>query len=196
MTKLQLINKAARIFGIAPFTEEQAEKGGLEYSAFADAYNDALLNASNEYEWSFCEQVIVIDPDETGSEFADEGSVAGFAHSYTLPYGSSVLEVLALEDGSSDFRYRVIGEKLLCDHRKLTLIARTDDSIALYNSHIPLMFWDMVAYYMAYMASDILVNGDTTMKQKIISIYNSTLASLKDSDARNSQRRWEINNGF
>lgn len=178
MVKLvDIYNMALSVFLEPPVTaEEVRHPSGHNVKVLSTFYQPAVMKARDEYCWSWLEDVI---------ELSEGEPMAGYGYSYILPDSVKLIEILP-----SDTEYRRIGNRILSQKPIEVCIGVYNDEITPTNENIPDEFWMLVAYAMAYLASESMSNNNQVTIQVIASKYNSYLEQMKAMDAVTSSRRY------
>ena len=145
MTVLDIYNLALSVFKEPPVTEvELKSKSGHSIEVLSLFYQPALLKARDEYSWSWLEEII---------ELSELNSyLVGYKYAYELPQGQiKITEVLPRE-----VEYRKIGNKIYSKDLIYSVIGIRTETITPDNPNIPDEFWILVAYAMAFLASESL----------------------------------------
>lgn len=177
MKVLDIYNLALSVFKEPPVTEaELKSKSGHSIEVLSLFYQPALLKARDEYSWSWLEEIIELRK--------EEGSMAGYDFVYTLPDAVKLVEIIP-----RDVEYRRIGNKILSKQEITTCIGINIDDVEPNNDNIPDEFWILVAYAMAFLASESMSNNDQAMIQIVSSKYNMYLEQMKLMDATTGIRQ-------
>lgn len=170
--KLRIFNVACTVFNLPPFKLsdlESEDKTTIPNLVTFETLLDTALNmAIREHDWSFLTSIIPLGK--------DLGKKGDFLHSYAIPS-----EVFRLVDVHSS-RYSVMGAFLLTDRENpiVTAILKDFDE-----NPVPLDFYDMVGYALAYYASSSVNSGDTKTSTAMV-LYEQLKQRLITSDARNN----------
>lgn len=178
MTVLDIYNLALSVFKEPPVTEvELKSKSGHSIEVLSLFYQPALLKARDEYSWSWLEEII---------ELSELNSyLVGYNYAYELPQGQiKITEVLPRE-----VEYRKIGNKIYSKDLIYSVIGIRTETITPDNPNIPDEFWILVAYAMAFLASESMSNNDQAMIQIVSSKYNMYLEQMKLMDATTGIRQ-------
>lgn len=171
MEKLEIFNIALELLNIEPLTDDYLTPEEGADTTVPDTlerfYGMALRKASRERDWTFLQEKL-----DLGN---DLGPMAGYAHSYSLPEG---LYRLCWADGE----YSQIGDKLATNG--------SDEAYGIMDTPpeagVPEDFWELVAIYLAFIASSRLSSGDQKAST-ILTIYSHLLSNLILTDARSSK---------
>lgn len=177
MKVLDIYNLALSVFKEPPVTEaELKSKSGHSIEVLSLFYQPAILKARDEYSWSWLEDIIELQK--------EEGTMAGYDFVYTLPDAVKLVEIIP-----RDVEYRRIGNKILSKQEITMCIGINTDDIEPTNDNIPDEFWILVAYAMAFLASESMSNNDQTVLQVVSSKYNMYLEQMKLIDATTGIRQ-------
>ena len=111
--------------------------------------------------------------------------LVGYNYAYELPQGQiKITEVLPRE-----VEYRKIGNKIYSKDLIYSVIGIRTETITPDNPNIPDEFWILVAYAMAFLASESMSNNDQAMIQVVSSKYNMYLEQMKLMDATTGIRQ-------
>ena len=111
--------------------------------------------------------------------------LVGYNYAYELPKEQiKITEVLPRE-----VEYRKIGNKIYSKDLIYSVIGIRTETITPDNPNIPDEFWILVAYAMAFLASESMSNNDQAMIQIVSSKYNMYLEQMKLMDATTGIRQ-------
>ena len=178
MKLVDIYNMALGVFMMPPVTaDEVRHPSGHDVSVLASVYQPAVIKARDEYSWSWLEDIIEL---ESGTD-----TMAGYGYSYTLPDGVKLVEILP-----SDLEYRRIGNRIFSAGPIDACIGIDTYDIIPGNENIPDEFWILVAYAMAFLASESMSNNNQVTIQVVASKYNAYLEQMKNMEAMTAGRRY------
>lgn len=189
MTKLEIYNMARYQFGMEAITSDDISAGTeREVVIMTKHYNQALLGASLDANWSFLNSLVAMSSDDDG------GEKAGWKHSYTLPSDINRLVDVWGADGSKDVAYRRVGSTLLTNAETPYVVVQYTDYIEPDSDELPIPeeFWMLVALRLAYLCIPALRGADTAITQIVLTEYNALLTTLKLHDAQGGAREFDI----
>jgi len=178
MTDLELYNITLSMFDKEITTAELESETPTKEVRFCLKYHAiAIAKAMREFDWSFLTVKLDID-------YTDD--VPGFNFTYGYPLPSGLFKIV---NTYTKYVYEVKGGRIYTDQEEADVYGIM---VAIPESFVPMDFYELIAYALAYQIAPIL-SSEETISSFILQKYTWALSGLISAECHNNSREPDIN---